>query len=648
MIEKDFLDIGGIRWSDAVVWSKLTSLGVGLGTAVVAEPEDDSALSFLLKLTSERSVPVIVIGSGTNLVGADASYDGIVIRLSFAKFAEITFGRTTHVTVGAGISLSSFLKKCVSKGLGGFAGLASIPGTLGGALRVNAGADGVEASDFVTELFGHRLDGSYWSAEKEEVEWGYRFSAIPEDVVLTGAICRFCEVDPECESRGIVEALARRKTTQPSGRSAGCVFKNPSSDLSAGWLIDRAGCKGLSKSELTVSGVHANFVVNEKTASTEDFLQLAIEMKRAVFADSGVILQPELRFVSNTDRIALENCMEAPKVVVLKGGDSNEREVSLHSAEGVEKALVTAGCDVVGVDLKNFSHAEELFAPYALNSPVSPENSHCDAECSSSHQTTGCSASAISEIPYKTGEFTVFPVLHGGFGEDGRLQALLERLGIPFVGCSSTACDIAMDKVKSKDVMRKRGIPTPKYAVLDSGDFYFPKGVTLPLVVKPPEEGSTVGISLVKSMDGWEPALREAYNYSDRALVEEFVEGVEITVGVVGGEALPVIEIRFPGEMFDYDAKYDHELGETLYLCPPETVSEELQNEAQRLSLEFADAIDSSSLSRIDLIIGSDGIPMVIEANNLPGFTSSSLLPKAAARARMPFPVLCAKLLQNV
>lgn len=620
MIEKAFADIVGVDWSDDVSWSDLTSLGVGLGTARVAEPEDDSALSAILELANKRSVPVMVIGSGTNLVGADASFDGIVIRLSSAKFAEIAFGRTSHVTVGAGVSMSRFLKKCAEKGLGGFAGLAPIPGTLGGALRVNAGADGVEASDFVTELFGHKLDGSYWSAEKEEIEWGYRFSAIPDDVVLTGAICRFREVDPECEFREIAKAFTRRKTTQPSGRSVGCVFKNPSSDLSAGWLIDQAGCKGLSKGGLEVSNVHANFIVNDnKSASENDFISLAVDVKRAVFANSGVLLSPEPRFVNKDNLRFLEECVTIPKVLVLKGGDSNEREVSLHSAEGVEKALTTAGCDVVGLDVRSLEHAEEV-----LTSDI----------CNSEHS-------------FQKGGFAVFPVLHGGFGEDGRLQGLLERLEISFVGCSSTACEIAMDKVKSKDAMRERGISTPKYAVLDRGEFDFPEELKLPLVVKPPEEGSTVGISLVKSMDGWEPALREAYKYSNQALVEEFVKGVEITVGVVGGKALPVIEIRFPGEMFDYDAKYEHKLGETLYLCPPETVSEELQKEAQRISLEFADAIDSSSLSRIDLIIGEDGVPMVIEANNLPGFTSSSLLPKAAARARMPFPVLCAKLLKN-
>ena len=620
MIEKDFLDIGGVRWSEAVPWSDLTSLSVGTGIAIVAEPEDEPALSVLLKLAAERSVSVMVIGSGTNLVGADIHFDGIVIRLSSAKFAEISFGRTSHVTVGTGISLPRFLKKCAEMGFGGFAGLAPIPGTLGGALRVNAGADGVEASDFVTELFGHRLDGSYWSAEKEEIEWGYRFSAIPDDVVLTGAICEFREVDPECESREIDKAFAGRKEKQPAGRSVGCVFKNPSSDLSAGWLIDRAGCKGLSKGSLEVSDLHANFIVNKgRGASENDFVSLAIDVKLAVFADSGVILSPEPRFVSKESFLLLDECVTTPKVLVLKGGDSNEREVSLHSAEGVEAALITAGCDVVGVDVRTLKHAEEIL-------------------------TSDEPASAIS---FKKGEFAVFPVLHGGFGEDGRLQALLERLGIPFVGCSSTACDIAMDKVKSKDVMRERGIPTPEYAVLERGEFDFPEGLKLPLVVKPPEEGSTVGISLVRSMYGWEPALTEAYKYSARALVEEFVEGVEITVGIVGGKALPVIEIRFPGEMFDYDAKYEHKLGETLYLCPPETVSDELQEEAQRISLEFADAIDSSSLSRIDLIIGADGVPMVIEANNLPGFTSSSLLPKAAARAKMPFPVLCAMLLKN-
>ncbi|MCK5843782.1 MAG: D-alanine--D-alanine ligase, partial [Victivallales bacterium] len=599
--------------------SEVTSLCVGEGVVSLAEPENDTALAVLLKRCRNQDTRVLVLGAGTNLIGDDADFDGVAIRLSSAKFAEVSYGRTRHATVGAGLSLGSLLRRSAESGLGGFAPLAAIPGTLGGALRMNAGAEGVEVSDLVVELFGLRLDGSFWSAGKGELEWGYRSSGVPDDVVLTGAICEFREVDPEREARAMSKSAALRRGTQPKGRSAGCVFQNPAPDLSAGWLIERAGLKNASHRHLRISNKHANFILNdEKSASEKDLISLVRNVKQSVFENSGVILEPEVRFIGSDAEESLKKCVSAPKVLVLKGGDSNERDVSLHSAEGVENSLRIAGCEVAGIDVPNLEFVDELFSDSDPN------------------------------LPFPKGEYVVFPVLHGGFGEDGRLQALLERLGIPCVGCSSKACALAMDKAKSKKIMEECGIPTPKFAILERGETEFPGKLTFPVVVKPPEEGSTVGISVARNPREWTLALEKAFKYSRHALAEEFVKGVEITVGIVGGKALPVIEIRFPGEMFDFDAKYEHKLGETLYRCPPETVPVRIQDEARRISLDFAAAIDSLPLTRVDLIIDENNRPMVLEANNLPGFTASSLLPKAAAKAGLPFPLLCAKLARLV
>jgi D-alanine-D-alanine ligase len=241
----------------------------------------------------------------------------------------------------------------------------------------------------------------------------------------------------------------------------------------------------------------------------------------------------------------------------------------------------------------------------------------------------------------------VFPVLHGGFGENGELQKILEDSKLKFVGCGSEACFWIFDKVKSKKIMLDSNLPTPPYAVFNSADAEFPETLSLPLVVKPANEGSTVGISLVSNKDVWQTALAEAMKYDSKVLVEQYVEGVEITVGVVDGTPLPPVEIQFPGKMYDYDAKYTHSKGETRYLCPPERLSEELQKKAMEIAEAFYKAFKVSDMVRVDMIVDTEENIWILEGNNLPGFTPDSLLPKAAKAAGYSFTELCAKLVAS-
>ena len=139
---------------------------------------------------------------------------------------------------------------------------------------------------------------------------------------------------------------------------------------------------------------------------------------------------------------------------------------------------------------------------------------------------------------------------------------------------------------------------------------------------------------------------KKSFKYSAKALVEEFISGGEINVGIVGSKVLPVVEIQFPGPLFDYDAKYEHRYGETLYLCPPENVSENAQKKAQDAALAFAQAIEVRDLTRVDFMVDKQDNVYILEANNMPGFTSSSLLPKSAAQAGISFPQLCGTLVQ--
>jgi D-alanine-D-alanine ligase len=164
----------------------------------------------------------------------------------------------------------------------------------------------------------------------------------------------------------------------------------------------------------------------------------------------------------------------------------------------------------------------------------------------------------------------------------------------------------------------------------------------MPLVLKPPREGSTVGITRVSSLKEWEEVLKKAFEYDDEILAEHFVEGIEITAGVVDGRALPLIEIQYPGLMYDYDAKYTHANGETFYICPPDSLSVELREKAKETALEFYHVVRARDLLRIDMIVDSKGDIFVLEANSIPGFTASSLVPKAATAAGISFTELCA------
>ena len=228
----------------------------------------------------------------------------------------------------------------------------------------------------------------------------------------------------------------------------------------------------------------------------------------------------------------------------------------------------------------------------------------------------------------------VYPVLHGGFGEDGTLQKMLEDAGIRTVGCPAKSMSVVMDKVESKKVMDQNGITNAKYAVITEPGTPIPEGMSLPLIVKPNSEGSTFGLTLVEKEEDWQAAVTTALKYDKTVLVEEYIDGVEATVGILLGNALPPVEIRFPGKLYDYDAKYTHAQGETLYLCPPTGLSERVQAEAKEMSLRFARAVNAETLLRVDVIIrkGDDRV-YVLEGNSMPGCTASSLLPKAAMAA---------------
>lgn len=285
------------------------------------------------------------------------------------------------------------------------------------------------------------------------------------------------------------------------------------------------------------------------------------------------------------------------RVAVLKGGVSAEREVSLRSGAAVAKGLREAGYRVTEVDVTD----RTLVLPEAIDA--------------------------------------VFIALHGHFGEDGEVQAILDDMGVPYTGAGVAASRAAFDKIVTKDRLCAAGIPTPEYRVLD-GEAASP--LSRPVVVKPACQGSTIGIHCVREPGEWAAACADAARHG-RALVETFIPGRELTVGMAGETALPVGEIIAPDAWYDYEAKYTS--GRTRYVFPAE-LDEFVARRCRALALETFRVMNCRGLARVDFRLPVDNAPTVLEINTIPGFTETSLLPKAAAAAGIGFAELCAKIVE--
>ncbi|MBQ4106983.1 MAG: D-alanine--D-alanine ligase [Lentisphaeria bacterium] len=589
-----------------IPYRDLTTFAVGGTVPLLAEPSCEAELAALCRFLSRNGVRRLLIGGGSNLAGMDKPFDGLAIRLERGVFSSFTVCPDRTVSCGAALRLPELARQAARAGFGGLAPLSGIPGSLGGALRMNAGANGHWIGELVAQLRGCRADGSLWSADASDLTWGYRQSPIPADVIITSAVLALPPSDPETELAAIrAEAEARRRR-EPAARTAGCVFRNPDTGESAGRLIDQCGLKGRRQGALEVSVEHANFLLNRGGASAADLEELMTEIRAAVARNTGIYLEPELVFADPETRQRLTAAVPAPKVTVLMGGDSSERSVSLRSGAAVAAALRRAGYPVEEIDLQ-----------------------HCEL---------------TPEIRQAT---VVFPVMHGGFGEDGRLQKLLEDAGVPFVGSGSASCADVMDKIISKKIMEQHDLPTAKWAVVTRENRAFPADLRFPVMLKAPQQGSTVGIVKVESAADWETALDEVFAYDDRLLVEEFVSGIESTVAVINGTACEPIEIRPPHGIYDYDAKYLYKGGHTEYLIPAPSFSAEQKELLKKLSERFYRDFRCRDMVRVDFIIDGDGNPVILEGNALPGFTDTSLVPKAAKAAGLSFARLTAMLVKN-
>ncbi|MGD2279079.1 MAG: D-alanine--D-alanine ligase, partial [Candidatus Omnitrophota bacterium] len=297
------------------------------------------------------------------------------------------------------------------------------------------------------------------------------------------------------------------------------------------------------------------------------------------------------------------NLLKKYRIGVLAGGSSSEREVSLKSGRAVFDALQGLGLTALFIDVDEDDFAQKVG---------------------------------------QAGIDTAFIALHGRFGEDGTVQRLLEEKNIVYTGSGPEASRLALDKVSSKTRFNEKNLPTPEYKVIKIHEKISCNDVWYPCIVKPRSEGSSIGLSLVFSRDHLEDAVLRASLYGEDVIIERFIEGKEITVGIIEDRALPVVEIIPAKGHYDYDAKYSSV--ETRYIVPAR-ISEDYTKSAQEIAVGAYTALGCEEFARVDMRLSNDGKLYILEVNTIPGLTERSLLPMAANAAGMDFPDLCVKIL---
>jgi len=300
------------------------------------------------------------------------------------------------------------------------------------------------------------------------------------------------------------------------------------------------------------------------------------------------------------------------KIGILMGGPSTEREISLESGKAVYESLTQAGFKVAAIDIKTDGKRENI----------------------------GLIKSHEVDV--------AFIAMHGRFGEDGQIQEILDTMGIPYTGSGARASRLAMDKIASRKIFEASGLAVPRYKAEDNLS-YNANWITrhndfaLPLVVKPATHGSSIGLSIVEKEEELGKSVGLAFSFDERIIIEEYVMGREVTVGILDEKALPVIEIIPKKRFFDYEAKY--QAGFTEYVVPAE-LEDKTAKKIQEAALSAHKLLGCYGCSRVDLILSKENIPFVLEVNTIPGLTKISLLPKAAKVVGIDFPQLCIKLIK--
>lgn len=306
-----------------------------------------------------------------------------------------------------------------------------------------------------------------------------------------------------------------------------------------------------------------------------------------------------------TDMNAMLGKLKNKSILVVMGGTAAEREISLLTGQAMLKALRDLRLKVTGLDFKT---------PQAL----------------------------MKILAFKPR--LVVNALHGPGGEDGRLQGFLEWNGIPYTGSGVLASALAMDKHRAKTMMLATGLPTAPWVLMKKKTGPWPRHLTWPVVVKPNDQGSAIGVSLVTKRAGLQPALDQALCFGHEVMVEKYIKGREISIGLLQGRALPVIEIVPKKTFYDYEAKYVAGMSEHII---PARLSAAKTKEVQALAERTAQVFGCKGTPRIDMIVASNGKVFILEVNTLPGMTATSLLPEAASKAGIRFDELMLRLIMD-
>ncbi len=582
-----------------------TSWRVGGCAERFYQPENKADLIAFIHSLPENE-PIFWMGLGSNLLVRDGGIAGTVINTKNRLKVMQRIDEET-VYIEAGVPCALVAKFCAEQGLVGAEFLAGIPGTMGGALKMNAGAFGGETWDIVTQVEMLTRRGESVTRTRDEFKVSYRHIQWHENEWFLATHLHLQRGDTQTSQQRIKELLAKRAQTQPTNQpSCGSVFKNPQGDFAAR-LIEATGLKGYRIGGAQVSEKHANFIINTGNASAADIELLMAYVQKQVMLKQGVNLQTEVCMVG--EQLKTTHIMRPEDfgcVGVLMGGNSAEREISLKSGAAVYEALIALGVNVQAIDVSD--DIIESIKSYSID--------------------------------------RVFNIMHGRGGEDGILQGVLNVLGLPYTGSGVLASALAMDKLRTKLCWRGANLPTPNWYVLENEmDLDACAGALgFPMIVKPALEGSSVGISKVLSRDELTKAFQVAMQCGCEVYAEAWVQGKEYTVGILQGAALPVIHVTTPSGFYDYEAKYLSTT--TQYHCPC-GLSEDEEKTLQALALKSSQVLKVEGWARVDVFIDNQGLAQLIEINTVPGMTDHSLLPMAAKQAGIDFPTLVWKILET-
>jgi D-alanine-D-alanine ligase len=310
------------------------------------------------------------------------------------------------------------------------------------------------------------------------------------------------------------------------------------------------------------------------------------------------------------------------KIVVLLGGASPERKISIISAKGISRALHELGHELICFDPatnKSFEYNEEEIEKL-LDIEYIPE---------AKSESVEYLFSSLLEIKHKVKPDIIFNALHGGYGEDGLIQDLMDRLKLKFTGSKSLACRLAMNKSVSKKIMRDMNILTANWQVVKKSEYLnngFNLKLSLPVIVKPNNGGSSVALSKVERLEVLDVAIKLALEIDDEVMIEEFIHGREITVAILGESAHSIVEIKPKKELYDYECKYTKGMSEYLVPAP---IDAGLTDEIKKIALRCFQAMELSVYGRVDFLLDKGNQVYCLEANTLPGMTETSLVPKS-------------------